>query len=186
MGRLMYLVLASLDGYTADANGNFDWAMPDEAVHRAVNDLEAEATTHLYGRRMYEVMRWWDDPANLAGEPQVVLDFAATWQAADKWVFSRTLTEVTTRHTRLEREFDPAAIRRLKAATAGGLSVGGAGLAGACLQAGLVDDLHFFAFPLLVGGGLHWLPPGLRLDLRLADHHRFDNGVVHLHYTVGA
>jgi dihydrofolate reductase len=182
MGQLVYSAITSLDGFVADEDGTFDWAAPDEEVHRFVNDLERPVGTYLYGRRMYEVMAFWEDPA-LSGDPEPVMrDFAQIWQTAEKVVFSRTLTSVSTARTRLERDFDPEAVRRLKAEAAGPLSVGGPELAAAAIRAGLVDEWHQLVTPVVVGGGRHWLPPGVRLDLDLVDQRRFAGGVVHLRY----
>ena len=184
MVKLMYSAIASLDGYIADAAGRFDWSAPDEEVHAFVNDLERPVGTYLYGRRMYEVMRAWETMDASADEP-VTGDFAAIWRAADKVVYSRTLDAVSTQRTRLEHAFDPAAVRRLKASAGRDLSVGGAGLAAAALAAGLVDEVHLFLSPVVVGGGTRALPDGLRLDLELLDERRFAGGVVYLGYRVG-
>jgi dihydrofolate reductase len=181
MGRLQYSVLCSLDGYTVDAEGRFDWAMPDEEVHTFVNDLERPVGTHLYGRRMYEVMSPWETMDDDAPEMR---DFAQIWRAADKVVYSRTLSEPTTARTRLERDFDPATVRELKARADRDLSVGGPELAGQALRAGLVDELHLFVTPVVVGGGTHWLPGDVRIELELLDERRFSGGVVHLHHRV--
>jgi dihydrofolate reductase len=180
MAKLIYSVLVSLDGYVADEDGKFDWAAPDEEVHRFVNDLERGAGTHLYGRRMYEVMVYWENPP--ADEPAVIQDYAEIWQAADKVVFSRTLETVSSARTRLEREFDPEAIRQLKATADRDISVGGPELAGQALQAGLVDELQLLVSPVIVGAGNHFLPKGLSVNLELLDEHRFANGTVFLRY----
>ncbi|MCZ2828582.1 dihydrofolate reductase family protein [Modestobacter sp. VKM Ac-2986] len=183
MGRLQYAVLCSLDGYTADADGRFDWAAPDEELHAFVNDLERPVGTHLYGRRMYETLAVWQDVAGPDHDP-VENDYAEIWRAADKVVYSTTLAEVGTPRTRLERTFDPAAVARLKAGTDRDLAIGGPGLAAHALRAGLVDDLHQFVHPVVVGGGTRALPDGLRLDLELVSERRFAGGVVHLHHRV--
>jgi dihydrofolate reductase len=180
MAKLIYSAITSLDGYVNDEGGGFEWAAPDEQVHAFVNDLERPVGTHLYGRRMYDVMRYWQTPP-ADGSP-VAEDYARIWQAADKIVYSTTLEAVDTARTTLERSFDPDAVRQLKATTARDLSVGGPGLAAEALRAGLVDECQVFLNPVIVGGGTHWLPSGLRLDLDLVDEHRFDNGVVYLHY----
>jgi dihydrofolate reductase len=184
MGKLVYSALASLDGYVNDAAGDFDWAAPDEEVHRFVNDLERPVGTYLYGRRMYDVMAPWATADGDPGQPPVGQDYTAIWQAADKVVYSRTLDEPTTPRTRLERTFDPAEVRRLVAVADHDVSVGGATLAGAALAAGLVDELHMFLSPVVVGGGTRALPDGVRLDLELLSEHRFGNGVVHLQHRV--
>jgi dihydrofolate reductase len=184
MAKLVYSAIASLDGYVADEAGGFDWAAPDAQVHAFVNDLERSVGTYLYGRRMYEVMAYWETAPTDVVPPSVESDFARLWQAADKVVYSRTLAATSTARTRLERAFDPSAIRRLKESSARDVSVGGPGLAGEALRAGLVDELHLLAVPVLVGGGTRWLPAGVRLELELLDEGRFDGGVVHLHYRV--
>lgn len=183
MGRLLYTSITSLDGYVADEEGAFDWSMPDEEVHRFVNDLERGVPLQLYGRRLYEVMQSWDSvPAD--GEPSAGTEYAGIWQAAEKVVFSRTLTGVATGRTRLERDFDADAVRRLKDEAAGNLSIGGPELAGQALKAGLVDEVQQFLSPVIVGGGKRFLPDGLRLGLELLDEKRFGNGVVYLRYRV--
>ena len=184
MARLVYSVITSLDGYVADEDGTFDWAAPDEEVHAFVNDRERSIGTYLYGRRMYETMRYWEAPDALAEQPAVVQDYAAIWQAADKVVYSSSLQEVSSARTRIERDFDPVAIRALKAQAPLDLSVGGPHLAAAALRARLVDEYHAFVTPVVVGGGISALPDGLRLDLELLDERRFGGGVVHLHYRV--
>jgi dihydrofolate reductase len=184
MGKLIYTMLASLDGYVADERGKFGWAEPDEEVHRFVNDLERGIGTFLYGRRMYEVMAVWDDPAALAPEPAYVREFGELWRAADKVVYSRTLTRVLSARTRFERDFAPGAIRRLKAAAKGDLSISGPELAGQALRAGLVDELGLFAVPVVVGGGTPWLPSGVRVRLELLEERRFAAGTVYLRYGV--
>ncbi len=182
MGKLIYSAITSLDGYVADENGRFDWAVPDEEVHGFVNDLERPVGTYLYGRRMYEVMSGWESAHAVAGQSTLMQDFAAIWQAADKVVYSRTLRQVTTARTRIERDFDPEAIRRMKAAAARDITVGGPELAAHALAAGLVDECHLLLAPILVGGGTPWLPARLRLRLELLDTRAFASGVVHLHY----
>jgi dihydrofolate reductase len=182
VATLSYSVLASLDGYVEDPSGRFDWAAPDAEVHVFVNELERPVGTHLYGRRMYETMRYWEDPPGLAEAPPHIQDYAAIWRAAEKVVYSRTLQAAPTARTRVEREFDPEAVRRLKAEASGELSIGGAELAGEAIAAGLVDELHLFLFPVLVGGGKRALPDGVRAELELVDERRFAGGTVYLQY----
>ena len=182
MAKLIYSAITSLDGYVADADGNFDCAAPDEEVHAFVNDLERPIGTYLYGRRMYEVLRYWATAPTDAAQPTFMRDYAEIWQAADKVVYSTSLESVDTPRTRLERAFDPSAIREMKASSDRDLSVGGPHLAADALRAGLVDELHLFLNPVVVGGGNRALPDGVRLDLELLDERRFANGVVHLHY----
>jgi dihydrofolate reductase len=184
LARLIYSAIASLDGYVADEQGNFDWAEPDEEVHAFVNELERPVGTYLYGRRMYETMVYWEDPPDLAAQPAVVRDFAAIWRAADKVVYSRSLEEVGSERTRIEREFDPEAVRRMKAGEGRDITVGGPGLAGQALAAGLVDESRLFLAPVLVGGGKAALPDGVRLRLELLEERRFGNGVVYLRHAV--
>ncbi len=182
MARLIYTAITSLDGYVADEDGNFDWAAPDEEVHLFVNDLERQAGTHLYGRRMYEVMVEWETIHTLAGQPPFIRDFAEIWQAADKVVYSRTLEAVTSVRTRIERDFDPHVVRQMKASAALDITVGGPDLAAQAIRAGLVDECHLFVAPIVVGGGKRALPDDVRWKLELLDERRFGNGVVHVHY----
>ena len=184
MAKLIYSAIASLDGYTADSFGDFDWAAPDEEVHGFVNDLERPVGTYLYGRRMYETMRFWETAAT-DDEPPVMGDYATIWRAAEKVVYSSSLDAVGTARTRLERTFDPDAVRQLKEAAERDLTVGGPGLAAHALHAGLVDECHLFLNPVVVGGGTRALPAGLQLGLELLDDRRFGNGVVYLRYRVG-
>ena len=181
MARLVYTGITSLDGYVADAQGNFDWSMPDEEVHAFVNDLERHIGTSLYGRRLYEVMAVWET-LDGSDQPAVIRDYAALWRAADKVVYSTTLGTVSTTRTRLEREVDIDTIRALKATTDADIGVGGPTLAAHFVAAGLVDEYHQFLSPVIVGGGTRFFPPGVRLDLDLIDERRSGNGVVYLHY----
>jgi dihydrofolate reductase len=185
MARLIYAAITSLDGYVADEDGKFGWSVPDEEVHAFVNDLERPIGTYLYGRRMYDTMVAWET-MDISGEPPVMRDYAALWRATDKIVYSRTLPSVASERTRIERDFDPEAVRRLKAEAERDISVGGPGLAGEALRAGLVDECHLFLSPVLVGGGTRALPDGVRLPLELLGERRFANGVVHLHYRVAS
>ena len=184
MARLIYSAIASLDGYVADERGRFDWAAPDEDVHAFVNDLERPVGTYLYGRRMYETMVAWET-MRVAGEPPAVRDFAELWRAADKVVYSRTLERASSARTRIERDFDPEAVRRLKASAERDISVGGPHLAAGAIRAGLVDEYGLFVVPVAVGGGTRWLPDGVWLELELLDERRFAGGVVHLRYRAG-
>ncbi len=183
MGRLLYSVLASLDGYVADADGRFEWAAPSDEVHAFVNDLEREAGTYLYGRRMYETMAVWE-VMPLEDEPAVMRDYAAIWRAADKVVYSSRLEQVSSERTRIERTFDPEAVRSMKEQASRDLTVGGPGLAAHAIRAGLVDELQLFLVPVLVGGGTPALPADVRIDLELVDVRRFDNGTVFLRHRV--
>jgi dihydrofolate reductase len=182
MARLIYSAIQSLDGYVADEDGKFDWAEPDEEVHGFANELERMVGTHLYGRRMYEVMAFWETAHTLGDQPSYVRDFAEIWQAAEKIVYSRTLETVRSARTRIERDFEPEAVGRLKAAAGRDLAVGGPELAAQAIEAGLVDECHLFVVPVVVGGGKRSLPDGVRVDLELLDERRFASGVVYLRY----
>jgi dihydrofolate reductase len=186
MAKLIYSAIASLDGYVEDEAGSFDWAAPDEEVHAFVNDLERPLGTYLYGRRMYETMIFWETVGTGPEQPPVLRDFAAIWQAAEKVVYSRTLPRPSSARTRIEPEFDPEAVRRLKAEAEHDLGVGGSELAGQALAAGLVDELQLFLVPVAVGRGKPALPVGPRLDLELLDQRRFGGGTVYLRYRVGS
>ena len=185
MARLIYSAIASLDGYVADEAGNFDWSRPDEEVHAFVNELERPIGTYLYGRRLYEVLVAWEK-MDLTDEPQVIHDYAAIWRTAEKVVFSRTLSEPASARTRIEPEFDPAAIAQLKEVSDQDIGVGGPTLAAQALAAGLVDECHLLVSPVIVGGGTRALPEGLKLSLELRDERRFANGVVYLRYAVSS
>jgi dihydrofolate reductase len=183
MAKLIYGAITSLDGYIEDAEGKFDWAEPDEEVHAFVNDLEREIGTYLYGRRMYETMVFWERPPDLADQPPVVQDFAEIWQRADKIVYSGTLQTPSSARTRIERAFDPEAVRQLKATASRDITVGGAELGARAIEAGLVDEYQLFLVPVVVGGGKRALPGGVvRVNLELLEERRFGNGTVYLHY----
>ncbi len=184
MGRLVYSTQVSLDGFTTDRSGSFDFAHPDDEVHGFVNDSLRPIGTHLYGRRLYDVMAFWETVPDDDSVPPVMRDFGRYWRAADKVVFSRTLDRVASGRTTLERELDPDAVRRRKAASEADLLVGGAELAGAALRAGLVDEVRLFVFPVLVGGGRPAFGEAVRAPLELREEHRFGSGVVHLRYDV--
>jgi dihydrofolate reductase len=181
MAKLIYSTIQSLDGYVADEDGNFDWGEPDEEVHTFVNDLERPVGTYLYGRRMYEVMVAWETLA-LADQPPHMQDFAEMWQAADKIVYSKTLETVSSARTRIEREFDPEAVRRMKEQAGRDLAVAGPDLAAQAFRAGLVEECHLLVAPIVVGGGKRSLPDDVRLELELLEERRFGSGMVHLHY----
>jgi len=176
---LIYSAIASLDGYVEDEEGKFDWAAPDEDVHAFVNDLERSVGTYLYGRRMYETMVFWETAED---EQPFIRDFAEIWRAADKIVYSKTLESVSSDRTRLERDFDPDAVRQLKETAGRDTTIGGPALAAQAIRAGLVDEYHFFLVPVLVGGGKRALPDGVRKELELLDERRFASGVVFVRY----
>ena len=186
MIKVIYSTIASLDGYMADEDGEFGWAAPDEQVHAFINDLELGVGTFLYGRRMYEVMRYWETADATSGRTAVEQDYAQIWRSADKIVYSRTLRSVSSARTRIERVFDAAALRHEKARAGGDIGVGGPELAARVLEAGLVDELRLFVVPILVGGGTRSLPDHMRLEVELLDERRFDGGMVYLHYRIVA
>jgi dihydrofolate reductase len=183
VATLIYSAIASLDGYLEDEDGRFDWAEPDEEVHTFINDLARPVGTYLYGRRMYEVMVAWET-ADLADQPSFIRDFAEIWRAADKVVYSKTLAAASSARTRIERDFDPEAVMRMKATARRDITVAGAELAAHAFKAGLVDELHLFLAPIVVGGGKRSLPSSVRLKLDLVDERRFGNGTVHVRYRV--
>lgn len=182
MGKLIYSMITSLDGYAEDADGAFGWNAVTEEVHTFVNEVYADVGTYLYGRRMYETMVYWETADAEPGQPQPLIDFAKAWQAADKIIYSGTLTEVTSRRTRLERDFDPEAVRELKESAGHDLTVDGPTLAGTAIKAGLVDEIHQLVCPVIVGGGNRFLPAGARLQLELIDAQRLGDGVLWLRH----
>jgi dihydrofolate reductase len=182
MAKLVYSAITSLDGYVADVDGNFDWAVPDEEVHTFINDLERPVGTYLYGRRMYEVMVGWESAHTLADQPPFTQNFAQIWQAADKIVYSKTLQTVSSTRTRIERDFNPEAVRQMKARAGRDILVGGPDLAAQAIKARLIDEWHLFFAPIVVGGGKQSLPNNVRVKLELLDERRFGNGMVYLHY----
>jgi dihydrofolate reductase len=184
MMGLIYTAIASLDGYVADRAGSFDRFTPDDEVHRSVNELERTVGTMLLGRRMYDVLVAWETMDTTA-QPEAIRDFAAIWHASDKVVYSRTLDTPASARTRIERDFEPDAIRGMKASAERDLSIGGPELAGHALRAGLVDRIHLFLNPIVVGGGTRALPGDVEIPLALVDEQRFGNGVVRLSYRVG-
>ena len=185
MAKLIYSAITSLDGYVADEHGSFDWAAPTDEVHAAVNDLERTIGTYLFGRRMYEVLLAWET-MDLAGQSAAIRDYAQIWRAADKIVYSRTLAATSSARTRIERAFDPDAVRSMKSRAVHDISVGGSNLAATAIKAGLVDEYHLFLQPIAVGGGTKALPDHVRVRLELVDQRRFGGGVVYLHYRTKA
>jgi dihydrofolate reductase len=184
MAKLVYSAIASLDGYVADGDGNFDWAVPDEEVHAFINDLDRPLGIYLYGRRMYETMAGWETDPTLAEQSPLMRDFARLWQGADKVVYSKTLEAASTTKTRIERNFDPEAVRRMKALEGRDLMVGGPELAAQAFRAGLIDECHLFFAPIVVGGGKKSLPDDVRMQLELLVERRFKSGVVYLRYRI--
>ena len=181
MSKLVYITNTSLDGYVEDETGAFDWGNPDQ-IHAFITELLRPFGTYLYGRRLYETMAYWEAPAEDC--PLDHREFARVWQKAEKIVFSRTLTSATTRSTRIEREFDLEAVRRLKRESEHDINIGGAELAGFALEADLVDECHVFLHPVVVGGGKPAFRASLRRNLELLETRRFSTGVVHLRYRV--
>jgi dihydrofolate reductase len=186
MAKLVYTAITSLDGYVADEDGKFDWAAPDEQVHAFVNDLERPIGTYLYGRRLYDTMVAWETMPSGPDQLPVVRDYAEIWRSADKVVYSTTMETVASARTRIERHFEPDAVRQIKASVDRDVSVGGPHLAAQAIRAGLVDECHLFVTPVVVGGGTPALPDHVRVQLDLLDERRFGNGVVHLHYRTRA
>ncbi|HEV3353300.1 MAG TPA: dihydrofolate reductase family protein [Acidimicrobiales bacterium] len=184
MAQLIYVSNVSLDGCTEDERGALDWATPDDDVFAFTTDLLRSTGTYLYGRRMYDAMAVWETDSALAAQSDLTSRFANVWQAADKVVYSTTLAAVSTGKTRLERHFDPGAVRDMKTAASSDLIVGGPNLAAQALKAGLVDECHLFVWPVLLGGRKPALSPDTRADLDLLDERRFGNGVVYLRYRL--
>ncbi len=184
MGKLIYSMITSLDGYVRDRDGNFGWGAPEQESHEFLHSSMQSVGTYLMGRRMYETMVYWETAHLQLDQPQFVLDFARTWQAATKIVYSTTLQEVSSERTRIERTFDPVAVQQLKADSPHDLTIDGPELAAQALRAGLVDEIHPIIGPAIVGGGLRFLPDDVQLDLQLLDQRFFGNGVVYLRYGV--
>src|SRR5262245_48077117 len=182
MAKLIYSAIESLDGYVADEDGKWDWSEPDDEVHSFINELTRSVGTYLLGRRLYEVLAYWESPPGLAEQPLYIQDYAAIWRAAEKVVYSRTLESVSTDRTRIERDFDPEAVTEMKAESNRDLFIGGPELASKALEARLVDELQLFVAPAVVGGGKKSLPGNVRLSLELLDERRFRHGTVFLHY----
>jgi dihydrofolate reductase len=184
VATLIYATNVSLDGYIEDAHGAFDWAPPDDDVFAATTALLRSVGTFLYGRRLYETMAVWETNPALAQQSDLTAAFATAWRAADKVVYSTTLSAASTVTTRLEHRFDPEAVEALKSETTANLTIGGANLAARAFEAGLVDECRLFVWPMILGGGKSAFPAGVRIDLELLDEHRFGNGVVLLRYRV--
>lgn len=182
MAKLIYIANVSLDGYTEDAHGDFQWAAPGDDVFQFITDLLRPIGTHLYGRRMYETMAVWESDPALAAESERMADFANVWQAADKVVYSTTLQAVSTANTRLESDFDPASVRDMKASATSNLTIGGPALSALAFDAGLVDECHLLIYPMLVGTGKAVVPSDARIPLELLEERRIGNGVVYLRY----
>lgn len=186
MGKLVYSMLTSLDGYVSDASGGFDWSMPDEELHSYINDVSSAVGTYLLGRRMYQTMVFWETVDDLPGTEAAMLEYGRIWREADKIVYSTTLTEVASERTRIERDFDPETLRKLKRSSPRDVAVSGPALAAHALRAGLVDEIKVYVCPVIVGGGNAFYPQDVRLDLELLEERRFGNGTVMLHYAVSS
>jgi dihydrofolate reductase len=184
VAKLVYTAIMSLDGFMEDAEGSFDWAVPDEEVHQFVNELEASIGTHLYGRRMYETMAMWQTIDDKPDVHEVERAYAEVWRALAKVVYSRTLESVVTPRTTLHRSFDPAVVAEMKSTTDHDISISGADLAGHAFRAGLVDEIHLFWFPVIVGAGKVGIPAGVQAELELLDHRKFGNGVLYAHHRI--
>jgi dihydrofolate reductase len=184
MARLIYAANASLDGYVADRHGDIEWSAPDEEVLAFINEFERPIGTYLYGRRMYDTMVYWETASTHRDQPEAAQDFAGIWRAADKVVYSRTLQTPSSARTRIERNFDSAAIKQLKESATRDLTIGGPQLAGQAMAAGLVDEIHLLLGPIVVGGGKRALPDDVRVQLDLLDERRFRSGVVHFRYRI--
>ncbi len=186
MGKLIYSFLVSLDGYVADEQGKFGWAEPDDEVSAFINDQQRSVGTHLYGRRLYETMVGWETDPGLAAHSPLMHDFAELWQAADKIVYSKTLSHVSTSRTRISPTFSADEVRALKADVQHDIIIGGPGLAAHAVRAGLVDEYQLFVMPIVVGGGNPFFPDGARVPLDLLEEHRFISGVVYLRYRAAS
>jgi dihydrofolate reductase len=184
MGKLIYSMITSVDGYVSDPEGNFGWGAPEEESHEFVNEISRSIGTYLYGRRMYETMVYWETAHTEPDQSSFIVEYARTWQATDKIVYSTTLERVSSERTRIERSFDPDAVRKLKAESDLDLTVDGPHLAAQAIRAGLVDEYQLIVGPAIVGGGNRFFPDGVRVDLELQDERRFNNGVVYLRYGV--
>ena len=182
MANLIYIANTSLDGYTEDKDGKYDWTVPSDEYFRFITNILRSTHTHLYGRRMYETMKVWETDPTLVAESPLMRDFAEVWQAANKIVYSRTLETISTRKTQLEQTFDPKAIRQLKEAVGHEILIGGPELAAHAFRAGLIDEYHLFLVPILVGGGKSALPDNVRLKLELLEERPFSDGTVYLRY----
>jgi dihydrofolate reductase len=182
MAKLIYIANLSLDGYTEDVDGNFEWTAPDDAVFAFITELLRPVGTQLYGRRMYEAMAVWETDPTLTAQSELMADFAHVWQASDKVVYSTTLHHAATAKTRLEEHFDPGALRSMKTSSTSDLTIGGPTVTAHAFDAGLVDECHLFVHPVLVGGGKPAFPSDANVQLELLDERRFANGVVYLRY----
>ncbi len=183
MSKLIYFMPMSLDGFIAGETDSMDWSVPNEQVYAVINDLHRPIGTYLYGRKNYETMTGWETPDDIPGQTQDMMDFARIWQAADKIVYSKSLKSVSTSKTHLEREFEPQAIRNLKAQLPHDISIAGPNLPAQAIRAGLVDEYHLLVVPFMLGRGKRILPDNVSINLSLLDERRLDNGWVYLRYA---
>ena len=189
MGKLIYLITTSLDGYVADKNGNFDWGMPSEEVHTFVNDIVRNTGTFLFGRNMYETMKVWDDiPTEgtsgfMDGPSEAMNDFAKIWRTAKKIIYSTALSNITMTNATIEQSFDPTTIQKLVAESDKDFGIGGPHLAAEAIKADIVEEYHQIIVPIIIGNGNHWLPKDVKSKLKLVDVRKFENGFVHLQYS---
>lgn len=184
MAKLIYPINVSLDGYMEDESGNIDWTISDDETYAFWTGFQRTIGTYLYGRRTYESMVYWETADAGGGQQEIAREFARIWRAAEKIVYSRTLQEASSAKTRIEREFDPGAIRKLKASSGADITIGGPELAGQAMRAGLVDECHLLLNPIVLGGGKRALPDNFRTRLELLGERRYRSGIVHLHYRV--
>lgn len=186
MGRLIYATPTSLDGYLADETGSPDWSAPNDEELGVITDVLRPIGLYLHGRKMHQTMAVWDTPDVIPDPTPATANFARIWQAAGKIVYSRTLERVSTANTRLEREFDPQAVRDLKTQVPHDMAIGGPHLAAQAIRAGLVDEYWLFIVPMMIGGGNRIFPHDVWLKLDLLDERRFGNGMVYLRYRTRA
>ncbi len=186
MSKLIYFTPTSLDGFIAGETDSMDWSVPDEEISAFINDVHRPIGTYLYGRKEYETMAVWETPDAIPGLTPAMMDFSRIWQAAVKIVYSKSLETVSTPNTRLEREFEPQAVRDLKAQLPHDISVAGPNLAAQAIRAGLVDEYHLLVVPMMLGGGKPVLPGSVRVKLDLLDERRVGYGWVYLRYHIRA
>ncbi len=188
MGKLIYFAMTSLDGFVADQDGNFEWAMPSEEVHAYINNIARNVGTSLLGRNMYEIMKVWDTmPTEGTGGPmdgpsEAMNDYAKIWLAAKKIVYSTTLSDVAIANAKIERTFNPEAVKKLVAESNKDFDISGPHLAAEAIKAGIVDEYHQILVPVIIGSGNYWLPKDVQVNLELVDVRKFENGFVHLKY----
>jgi dihydrofolate reductase len=191
MGKLIYLISTSLDGYVADKNGNFDWGTPSEEEHAFINDKLRNVGTILMGRKLYETMKVWDDiptegtGGHMDGPSEAMNDYAKIWRAASKIVYSTSLspTDIKIANAKLERSFDPSAVQKIVAESDKDFDIGGPHLAAEAIKANIIDEYHQIIVPVAIGSGNFWLPKDVKFKLKVEDIRKFDNGYVHIQYS---